>query len=237
MKRRIIKNKELSLSAGYKYASFKDPHIDKDFSYIDLVNSKLTNSNFYNIWINYTVFENVTFINCKLENTLSSNTVFKNCDFFECIFSQVNLNNVTFENVRFVSADFRFCTLNGNFQDVSFSFDYDGIRRLVIIPDKFVNVTGLPDMVNSKPFIVHKKLYDRVDDSKYVVEYDIPQDLSNECSKAKVLKIYRLNTGEDTKTIKNKIRNETDYVVGETIYPDELDYNSLKIETLVYVSL
>ena len=104
---------------------------------------------------------------------------------------------------------------------------------------KLCYATNVPDLAMACPregsFIAWKKIWDYEGDYKgdFIVKLEIPEDAKRSsaatnkcrCSKAKVLEIKSVDTGECVDVITNMNRRTCVYKVGEYVYPDTFDGN------------
>lgn len=126
-------------------------------------------------------------------------------------------------------ADFNCAYLNhADLKDANFI-------NAVIIRANFNNAKNIPYFPIACPsegsFIAWKKIID--DEKSYLVKLEIPEDAKRcsattnkcRCSKAKVLEIKNLESGECINKVINYNRLGTIYKVGEMVYPDSFDEN------------
>lgn len=188
--------------------------------------------------INDLKIKDLTFFNCSFPRELKD-IEFIGCDFDFIDFSFCFLVNVTFNNCTFVNCNF----FQSVFKSSSFS-EPNGILSSNFLSAKFID-TDLgkygTDGKNSflelqcpeeGSFIGYKKIVDK--NGKYICKLLIPEDAKRSsatsrkcrCSKAKVLEITNIKTGEKV----GKVSHINPYTViiyqtGEIVYPDKWDDN------------
>lgn len=159
-------------------------------------------------------FVECVFVNCRFFNIY-------NVDFYDCSFTECDLKNSTIKDTCFTDSfiyDSNF--LNSNIKNTSFK-------------DTEIN-HGCSFLSLQCPeegsFIGYKKINDC--DGNYICKLLIPKDAKRSsatsrkcrCSKAKVLEITDLRTGENVDEVHhNNPYKYTLYKVGEFVYPDEWD--------------
>lgn len=151
----------------------------------------------------------------------------KNAGLVGVSFCLVNLEGANFEGANLHGADFCYANLkNANFKSANLynaCFHY-AMNSSCTIP------MACPE---SGSFIGWKKV---IDNGSYLVKLEIPADAKRcsatskkcRCSKANVLEITNITTGDNVKEIFNFNFSGCLYVVGEMVYPDYFDENRWK---------
>lgn len=180
---------------------------------------------------------NVNFINCLIY--VITDTSFKNCYFENCWFNLLQF--VTTDNCEFSVSSFRDSVIYDScFNETK--FNVCDFYESAIKDTKFNNIESCQNKFfdlqcpEKGEFIGYKKLIDFYY-NKYLCKLLIPEDAKRSsattkkcrCSKAKVLEIVNIKTGENVNSVTHMILTNSakdtcfNYKVNEFVYPDEWD--------------
>ena len=143
-------------------------------------------------------------------------TKFSVCSCMWANFSDSSWENVSFENSNLTNASTLDITTSGSF---------------TLADTKVYGTTLTMACPVEGEFTGWKRIFSDID--KYLVKLLVPADAKRSssttykcrCSKAKVLDIVNLRTNEHVTSIMNRSYIDTEYTVGEMVYPDSFDEN------------
>ena len=223
----ISKHKDLR-GADLKGADLRGANLsDADLSEANLTFANLTGAD-----LRWADLRGANFSNADLSEAYIRNTILSGADLSNANLRGANLTGAGLFNTNLSNANLRKANLTGADLDEAnlkganlFCTSLTGadLSDAKNVPD------GLPMACPEEgSFIAWKKVSDR-----YIIKLEVPEDAKRSsatskkcrCSKAMVLEIIDLRTGENVAEVVNTMYALCTYTVGEMVFPDSFDEN------------